>query len=533
VAHVATVDSTEIEEAVGLEHHEAGQVDLAAVEEAVVEHLDKNMNSKASILALILLSVLPSLVLAQNENDVLRYSQDLPGGSARSIALAGAIGAMGADLGAAQTNPAGLGLYRTSELVFSPSMEFNNTSTNHFGTVSDENRSRFAISNLGFLINYGPKENSKWKGSSFGLEFDRTRSFHWDSRARADGLNTSLTDQFLANANGVPAANLNSFVEGLAFDAFVLDPHPDTALANQNIYVTTFSPNSSFDQDQFIRTRGSTSNTNLFFAANHNHRFFIGASVGIVSGKYESTLIHRENTTDPNSDLQSYEFREDLVTSASGVNFKLGFLYRVGESWRIGAAVHTPTGWSLNDTYLTEVSSEFGNGDSFRVLSDEAPFAYRVSTPWKYLLSSAYVFGKRGLITAEYEYNDLRSGRLKESSSSIDINDFELENNQVRSRFNAVQSLRMGIEWRVGLIYFRGGYGFAADAFNENDVQHGEDLQILAGGLGYRKQRLSLDLGIQRYTRSNNFFAYQNDFVELSESTATSTRAVVTIAFRP
>ena len=51
-------------------------------------------------------------VQAQTELDALRFSQTTITGTARSLGLAGATSAMGADLSAATLNPAGLGFYR-------------------------------------------------------------------------------------------------------------------------------------------------------------------------------------------------------------------------------------------------------------------------------------------------------------------------------------------------------------------------------------------------------------------------------------
>lgn len=63
----------------------------------------------------------------QSEEDALRFSNLLPGGTARSWALGGAIGAVGADPGSVTTNPAGLGLYNTSEFSLTPQFEVNNS----------------------------------------------------------------------------------------------------------------------------------------------------------------------------------------------------------------------------------------------------------------------------------------------------------------------------------------------------------------------------------------------------------------------
>lgn len=78
---------------------------------------------RSSILFYALLLCTASAVFGQNEEDALRYSDLLPGGTARSWALGGAMGAVGADPGSATTNPAGFGLYNTSEISFTPHLK--------------------------------------------------------------------------------------------------------------------------------------------------------------------------------------------------------------------------------------------------------------------------------------------------------------------------------------------------------------------------------------------------------------------------
>lgn len=486
----------------------------------------------------LLIALLPVSAFAQNESDALRFSYPLPGGTARSSALAGAFGALGADLSAAGTNPAGTALYRKSEVSISPSIEFNRTETDHYGTSTKESNARFFLNNAGFVINYGPKEGTKWQGSSFGIAFDRTRSLHFEMRAFDNDVPVSIADQFVDQANGVASSDLPTsfpFRAGLAWDAYVFDP--DTLLAN--MYVSNFPAGSTFKQDHYIRTRGATSSTNLFFSANHDHRLFIGASIGIASSNYEHTIIHKEKTNDVLNNLQTLTYREDLTTSGSGLDFKLGLIYRIGENVRIGGAVHTPTGWALNDAYVTEVSSSFNSGtgpngsDSYEILSPEGAYSYRVSTPWRFIASGAYIFGKKGLFSVDYEYLDLTSAKLKSNAAEIDGYDFNLENSLIEDRFQSAHVIRAGLEWRVGLIYLRAGSGIWPDAFDGNDIQSGDDLMMYAGGIGYRKAQLSFDLGIQTYQRSNNFFALSPEIIEMSEGTANSTRAIVTVSYRP
>ena len=72
--------------------------------------------------------------IAQSPEDVLRYSYFPQHGSARNMAIGGAMGSLGGDINALFVNPAGLGLYKTNEFVFTPAFEFNNNKFNFRGT---------------------------------------------------------------------------------------------------------------------------------------------------------------------------------------------------------------------------------------------------------------------------------------------------------------------------------------------------------------------------------------------------------------
>ena len=65
--------------------------------------------------------VLTTAALAQDYNDVMRYSQTQYSGSARSVSMGSAFGALGGDFISASINPAGLGIFRSNEISFTPS----------------------------------------------------------------------------------------------------------------------------------------------------------------------------------------------------------------------------------------------------------------------------------------------------------------------------------------------------------------------------------------------------------------------------
>ena len=104
-----------------------------------------------SFFALSFLAILPD-ISAQTPNDALRYSQTTFGGTARSMGVGGAFGALGGDFSVASSNPAGLGIYQKSEVVFTPSLFVSNTETAYLGETKTDGRSNFNFNNLGIVL---------------------------------------------------------------------------------------------------------------------------------------------------------------------------------------------------------------------------------------------------------------------------------------------------------------------------------------------------------------------------------------------
>ena len=68
--------------------------------------------------------LLYALAIAQNETDALRYSFYLPSGTARANGMAGSFGALGADPSVIGFNPAGMGVYKSTQISFSPYLSY-------------------------------------------------------------------------------------------------------------------------------------------------------------------------------------------------------------------------------------------------------------------------------------------------------------------------------------------------------------------------------------------------------------------------
>ena len=70
------------------------------------------MNKKGWYIGIMVLS--SGWLFAQGEMDAYRFSQTELNGTARSMSMGGAFGALGGDMSVMSHNPAGLGVYRSS-----------------------------------------------------------------------------------------------------------------------------------------------------------------------------------------------------------------------------------------------------------------------------------------------------------------------------------------------------------------------------------------------------------------------------------
>ena len=106
----------------------------------------------------------------------LYFSQYGINGTANYISRAGAIGAVGGDIMSSHYNPAGLGLYKKSEISFSSGINFNFNDSDIEGISANDNRTSFNYGNFGMVgtIKTGSK-GLKYMQFSFGV--NKLRNF--------------------------------------------------------------------------------------------------------------------------------------------------------------------------------------------------------------------------------------------------------------------------------------------------------------------------------------------------------------------
>jgi long-subunit fatty acid transport protein len=163
----------------------------------------------------------------------------------------------------------------------------------------------------------------------------------------------------------------------------------------------------------------------------------------------------------------SYELRNSLRTTGSGINVKVGAIIKPLSALRFGFSIHTPTYYSLTDAYGSAMTSEgiVANGlDAFEVHIDEDASSYELITPGKLVYSAAWQFGKKGLLSMDWEVMDYSKTKLKD----MDGMPYDDTNMAISRHMRTAHTIRIGGEYRLSdQLALRAGYAVYQSAYKE------------------------------------------------------------------
>ncbi|TVQ92284.1 MAG: hypothetical protein EA393_03775 [Bacteroidetes bacterium] len=475
---------------------------------------------------IILLSLGISMVThAQNETDALRYSLLTPGGTARFISTGGAFGALGGDFSTLSINPAGIAIYRGNEFTITPSLNFSKVESTFYGTFADDIKYDFNVGNIGLVLVFNDPNQLKesgWMGFQFGLGMNRHLNFN--NRKIYEGFNTesSLMTDYLyrvldAGINPANPTGFEPFSTNLAWETLLLD-----TLGGQ--FIVDMEDGNVFQRRE-TNTSGSVRELVLTVGGNYSNRLYLGATFGFPTVRFEEEYTYtEEDTTDENAFFNSLEYRETLSTSGSGFNFKFGMIYRATDMIRIGAAVHTPTFYSLEDRWRTNMKSNLSFGN-FEESSPRGRHQYELNSPLRLLGSLGLVFGTSGLLSFDYEYADFTQMRLRSSVAS-----FSQENNIIRNNFQAQHIFRVGGEIRLDPIILRAGYSYHSNPYKAgvNEMER----NTISAGIGIRDRNYFVDFGYFFTQYSEDFYPYAANLTQPVNYDYSRNGFLMTIGFR-
>ena len=503
----------------------------------------------------LLLCGLPLMINAQDAFDVLQMSQTELRGTSRFQSMAGAFGALGGDLSTLTQNPAGIGVYRSSDLGITMSVDCNSVKAG----VDKMNETRFNINNVGYVG--AIRLNSETVPNlNFGFTYNRLQSFNRHYVGGVADIPTSMSnyiaDEFV-NVPGFTEGDLywtddyNPYFDGYAPWAAVTTFDMPTKTYG---YVGIINANDGYMQGLFgdattgnayyeVDERGHADEYNIGFGGNVANKLYFGLDFGILDLDYRSFQAYEEDLTNAyvmtddedlyQSPISNHNTRADwglynyLHSEGTGVNFKLGLIWRPTQALRIGAAFHTPTFYDMRDTYYVEASLKAyqdgnqlysatkGSNDGYDYSSN-----YTISTPWRFMGSVAGVIGTQGIISLDYEYVANQTMRIGDDRG----NNYPDVTYNVKDYFKPSHIIRLGAEYRVNPSWsLRAGYSYkttqvkkGVDDYDYNIItvgtnptyQYDNTVQNITCGVGYRYKSFYSDVAYVHNIRESVYNAF-------------------------
>jgi hypothetical protein len=482
-----------------------------------------------TIIKTIALIVIPVITgWAQNEVDALRYSQIFYGGTARTGGMAGAFGALGGDLSSISVNPAGIGVFRTSEFTFSPTFCLNNTETKFGSGLNSDFKYNFNLNNVGFeaaFLNENRKEG--WLSTNIAFGYNKLNNFHQAMLLQNYSTTNSMTDFFAASANGKPYSELYQFRELLAWDRWLIDPDPSDTTGHQ--YVSSFD-NYGEQQQKSIYTKGSMGEYFFSVGGNYSNIMYIGGTIGIQSLRYVQDAVYSEkdiHDTIPN--FNEFTFTENLKTNGTGFNFKFGLLFRPTDWIRFGGAIHSPTFYNMSDHWNATMVSSFEDTTSGTNESPEGTYNYVLTTPFRAVGNLGLIIKKIAIIDVDYEFVDYSTARLRASDYA-----FYDENNNIETHYIAASNIRVGAELRFGPFSVRGGYGYYGSPYRNDQINKNAFRTVYTMGFGIKDKHFYFDIAYNIMKYSEKYYLWDPSVypVDVANISANNNYIMTTFGFK-
>jgi len=340
--------------------------------------------------------------------------------------------------------------------------------------------------------------------------------------------------------NGNESQLLDQNYELLAWDTYLVNNDNKYADSKNEYFndITDYGYKQS--QRKSTNRKGYINEYLISLGANFNHKFYLGTTIGIHDVYFkENTNLYEWYPNGENQYFDHLNFGTYLKTAGSGFNIKIGAIYKPIENLRLGLAFHTPTFYKLSDNYFNTMESYNADedgvmGNHYSEPDKEGVYDYEIETPMKTILSGAYVIGKSGLISVDYEIVDYSTAKLKSVYTGDNFTD---QNKTIQNAYKTVGNLHIGGEYRVNNSFsLRAGYENYPSAYKSSylstpNVNSNASYSTVSGGFGFRQGNVFFDAAVKHIISDENLKLYP-DAPEMAKYETTQNNLIFTIGYK-
>ena len=477
-----------------------------------------------------------TLIMAQTEFDALKLVQSDLNGTARYMSMAGAFGALGGDASSIKDNPAGLGIYRSSEITTTLNGLMQNSNSLWSGVKTSDNLTGIYFNNFAYVkatpTYRSQTENTGLLSSNWSFSFNKLKNFDRNSKIKNANMGSSITNYMGYFTGDIKSIDLTStsnydpynntsipWISIIGFDNSHLIK--ETVNVNgQSSWSSFLNQNELVQPDYNIQERGSINEYSIGWAGNFSNKLFFGVNANLQSVDYVMNSQYKESFGGGGGMTLS----NSLTTTGTGFNLNIGAIYRPVDMLRLGLSVHSPTLFTLTDNNFANMDYYITSTNNGNFDTPTATSSYLITTPWKVNASAALFFGQKALISAEYSSSFNTGTFFMDTNGSA--SSFADENSGIKTMLNNVQTIKLGAEYKLSSnLSLRAGFANMSAGSNpksdkllrynttRTDVEYflNNNTNFYTAGIGYRESNWYIDFAYVNKFQDETFFPYNSN----------------------
>jgi long-subunit fatty acid transport protein len=240
---------------------------------------------------------------------------------------------------------------------------------------------------------------------------------------------------------------------------------------------------------------GSLNNWVFAGAAEVAPNFSLGAALNVWSGKddYQFSFVENDLPLDLYT-FDSFRLDNDITSTFSGYNLKLGGLYRPMSNFRLGFTIASPTTYTVKDKWGSSEVTVYDDGSS-ESSSDNGSIEYKIRSPFSFGVGASINLLNL-LLAGSIENNDWSQIRYT-SEPPIEGLSKNQANEELARKYRNTLRYRLGAELTLPIIdlQVRGGYFF--DPAPLKNLPKDADREFFTAGLGiFLDKQVRLDIAV-------------------------------------